>query len=177
MIDTTILTALLVGGFGLGGTWLGGYMNRKTAIDTAHQLVEVERHKHAQSRLWDAKKDAYTDIVAQFNAIDNAITSMVERLFDAEINPSYYLESDEYNKDITAIWQRIWKLNNSLDNNRLVISDEFQAEISEWNIEFVDYDGRDAPREMITVQSEATKKYIPIIVKVAKAELEAAPKD
>lgn len=176
MIDTSILIALLAGGFGLAGSWLGAHLNRKSAIATARQLVEVEQHKYAQSRLWDAKKDAYTEMIVEFNAIDRAISSIVDRVFDPDVDPSYYIDSDEHSNDVTAIWQRIWKLNNALDNNSLVVSDEFKKALSDWNIEFVDYREEADPQDVISVQSEATKKYIPVIVKVAKAELEAAPK-
>lgn len=175
-MDTSILTALIGAVVLLGATWLGAYLNRKGAVETARQLIEVEHRKYAQSRLWDAKKDAYTDIVAQFNAIDKDLDGTVDRLFDPDYDPQPYIDSDEYVQDNTAFWRRINTLWTTIKNNGLILSDDFQAAFVQWNVELIDYDAEDEARKIATVQSKATKKYIPIIVKIAKAELEAGPK-
>lgn len=176
MIDSAIITTVVAALTGLGGTWLGAYLNRKSAVDTAHKLVEVERHKYAQSRLWDAKKDAYTEIVVQLNAIDRDLSSMESTLFDPDVDPTYYIESEHYSSDASALWRRVGKLNATLSDNSLILSDEFQSAVTDWNIDFADYDEDTQPREVFTVQSEATARHKPVIIKIAKDELAEALK-
>jgi hypothetical protein len=176
MADPSLLSLLLTGGIGLGGTWLGAYLNRKAAIATAHQLLEVERHKYAQSRLWDAKKDAYTEIVAHLNGVHKDVQYTLDRLFDPDIDPQPYIESKEFNDDATEHWRRISALNATLDNSSLIASEEFKSAFEQWRVDFIAYDIDDDPRRVATVQSDAMNKHKPALIRLAKDELVAAPK-
>lgn len=178
-METEVVVALVGGGFGLagtiGGTLLGMYINGRSAVRTALQLADVERHKHAQSRIWDAKKDAYTDIIVQLNVIDKSIEQTMDTLFDPDIDPSYYLDSEESGKDNTLLWQRIWKLDDTVSNNSLILSDTFQLSFADWRKAFSRFDGDTDPREVAIIQSNAIGEHKPILIQMAKDELAATP--
>lgn len=178
-METEVVVALVGGGFGLagtiGGTLLGMYVNGKSAVRTALQLADVERHKHAQSRIWDAKKDAYTDIIVQLNVIDKSIEQTMDILFDPDVDPSHYLDSEECRKDNALLWQRIWKLDDTVSNNSLILSDPFQRLYADWKREFSLFDGETDPREGAMIQSKAIDEHKSIFIQMAKDELTAAP--
>lgn len=173
---TEIAVAALSTGGALGGTWLGAFLNRRSALETARQLADVEQHKYAQTQLWDAKKDAYTDIIVQLNVIDKSIEQVMDTLFDPDIDPSYYLESEDCGKDNALLWQRIWKLDDTVSNNSLILSDTFQSSYAAWRKDFSRYDGDTDPREVAMIQSKAIDEHKPILIQMAKDELVATPK-
>src|SRR3546814_3823239 len=60
------------------------------------------------------------------------------------------------------------KLNTTLTDNSLILSDEFQSAVADWNIDFADYDEDAQPRELFAVQSKATARHKSVIIKIAK---------
>lgn|GEM_PF-2200097 len=178
-METEVVVALVGGGFGLagtiGGTLLGMYVNGKSAVRTALQLADVERHKHAQSRIWDAKKDAYTGIIVQLNEIAKSIEQTMDILFDPDIDPTYYLDSEDRGKDNALLWQRIWKLDDTVSNNSLILPDTFQLSFADWRKEFSRFDEDTDPREVAIIQSKAIDEHKPILIQMAKDELAATP--
>lgn len=172
-----ILIALISTGGTLGGTWLGAFLNRRSALDTAKQLADVEQHKYAKSRLWDAQKEAYTDIIIQLNAIEKLVGQILNALFDPEVDPSYYLESEQSNNETSTLWQRIWKIEDTVKNNSLILPDLFQASFSAWRADFENYDEEAEPQEVIITQSKAIDKHKPAMIKLARDELAAGPRE
>ncbi|SEI99463.1 hypothetical protein SAMN05518849_102126 [Sphingobium sp. AP50] len=173
-IDTQILTALIGTLSGLGGTWLGAYLNRKSAYQTAIQLADVERHKYAQGRLWDAKKEAYTLIIGELNVMRKLTQRINDGFTDGEMHEEEYFQSASFHKDNNELWNRYRQLQTTFDNNSLILSDRFKEQFSEWMKDLFYCDEDDIPPILADVHWNAMRKHVPLFVEVAKDEI--APK-
>jgi len=172
-----ILVAAISTGGVLGGTWLGAFLNRRSALDTAKQLAEVEQHKYAQSRLWDAKKEAFTQVIVELHTVDRMVDQVFNNLFDPETDPMYYLEAEESTKDGILLWQYRCKADDFVKNNSLILPDLFQAAFKAWLSDFENYDEESEPQFVVMVQKKAMDRHKPILIKLAKDDLAAAPKE
>ncbi len=170
-----LVGVLLGGGFGLAGAWLGTYMNQRSAIQTARQLVDVERHKFAQTRLWEAKKEAFTQIISELNGLQISVESIAEILFDHEVDPSPYIQSSDYSAAFGNLWKIVVKIDRMIDDNSLILPDEFQGEYAAWRGDFFNYNEDTSEREISITQSKALSSFKPKLVIIAKNELEALP--
>lgn len=174
---TELAVAAISTGGALGGTWLGAFLNRRSALDTAKQMVDLERHKYAQSRLWDAQKDAYTAIVAELHVLDKCIDKMYQCCFDLEVDPDDYINSTYFNDDHKALWQSYRRFKSFIQDNVLIVSETFQAEVGAWEQEFFYYDEQDEPPEVVRAHRTAMGKHKNVLVNMAKSELAATPKE
>lgn len=178
-METEVVVALVGGGFGLagtiGGTLLGMFVNSKSAVRTAVQLADVERLKHAQSRIWDARKDAYTDIVGQYNEIERTVQKIRDELNDPEVDPRFYLESEHSNNDSVELWNKVKSLREIITNRVLFVSGEFYQLFEVWFKEFTSYREDFEAFECNVIQLAAMQKYRPLIVRMATDELAANP--
>lgn len=180
-METEVVVALVGGGFGLagtiGGTLLGMYVNGRSAVRTALQLASVEQHKFAQTRIWDAKKEVFTQIISELNGLEMAVESLASILFDPDVDPSPYIHSGDYSTAFGNMWRVTTKTDRLIADNSLILSDEFQSQYAQWHGEFFNYNEDTSEREISIIMSKALSTFKPRMVYMAKSELEAKPKD
>lgn len=174
---TEILVAAISTGGALGGTWLGAFLNRRSALDTAKALAAVEQHKYAQTRLWDAKKEVFTAIVSELNGLELSVESLASILFDPDVDPSPYIQSNDYNTAFGNLWRVTVKTDRLIADNSLILPDDFQSEYAQWHGEFFNYNEDTSEREISIIMSKALSTFKPRMVYMAKSELESAPKE
>ncbi|MBB3881176.1 hypothetical protein [Sphingomonas pseudosanguinis] len=71
----------------LGGTFLGSWLQRRSALKTAKDMIQIERHKYTQDRLWDVRKEAYTSIIAGLRATAKAANVVNDGFNDGYMHP------------------------------------------------------------------------------------------
>ncbi|UZW57549.1 hypothetical protein NUH86_18375 [Sphingobium sp. JS3065] len=156
---------------GFGGVWFGAYLNRKSALQTAIQLAEIDRHKYAQDRLWDARKDAYTAIVSGLTALDKSVDKMYDGFFNGPNDPEDYFQSSSFNEENDELWKRYRATKELYDNSVLILSDAFKVKFGEWQQDFFHYDENDIPPEVTRAHRTAMGKHLHQFVEIAKGEL------
>ena len=159
---------------GFGGVWFGAYLNRKSALQTAIQLAEIDRHKYAQDRLWDAKKEAYTAMIVELTALDKAVDRMYAGFTDLEISPENYFQSPSFNEDNNHMWAKYQAAKELFDNSILILSDAFKVRFGQWQQDFFYYDNEhDIPPDVTKAHRTAMGKHLHEFVEIAKGELSA----
>src|SRR3546814_16572260 len=113
-------------------------------------ITHMTTHENTRSR--------HLDILAHHRSSQRAAISTAKRL-PARRPSGHGYESEHYSRDATALWRRVGKLNTTLTDNSLILSDEFQSAVADWNIDFADYDEDAQPRELFAVQSKATARH------------------
>ncbi|HKY53336.1 MAG TPA: hypothetical protein VJM08_03480 [Anaerolineales bacterium] len=172
-LASDLLVALIGTGGTLAGTFLGAYLNRKSALQTAIQLAEIDRHKYAQDRLWDARKEAYTAIVAGLTALDKIVDGMYDGFFNGPNDPEDYFQSSSFNEDNEKLWDRYRAIKELYDNGVLILSDAFKVKFGEWQQDFFYYDENDIPPVVTQAHRTAMGKHLHEFVEIAKGELSA----
>lgn len=149
-MDSTVIAALIgAGGVvvtiagTLGGTILGARLNQAGALKTARDMQEIERHKYTQDRLWDARKEAYTAIIAQLRATAKAAEKIHHRFNDDDADAEGYFQSAQYGPDTHILWETWRGTIAEYEKARLLLSDDFVAgfEQVQTNLDAVDEDG------------------------------------
>jgi hypothetical protein len=173
-MDTQIVVALIgtSGGLmGLAGTWLGAHLNQKSSLQTALQLAEVERHKYARDRLWDARKGAYTTIIADLNFIYKTTDRIHDGFYGEMAEPERFFNDDSFSKLRDELWERFRSLNTTFEDSSLILSDSFKTLFQEWKSDFFNTDENDIPPEHYLQYYNSISRYLPRIVEGAKAEI------
>ncbi|WIA55185.1 hypothetical protein N6H05_19445 [Sphingobium sp. WTD-1] len=133
---TEIAVAAISVGGALGGIWYGSFLNRRSALDTARQLADLDHHKFAQQRLWEERKSAYERIFAQISIMHGAASLMTYYLFGNDTDPpERYMASDlhkQHEKDFHDAFQNVHVL---MKTHALILSDDFTNLHEEWKRE------------------------------------------
>lgn len=132
-----MLTETVVAGIGsfsaLGGIWYGAFLNRRSALDTARRLAELDQHKFAQQRLWEERKNAYERIFSQISIMHGTASLMTYHLFENDTDPpERYMASDvhqQHERDFHNAFSNIHVL---MKQHALILSDEFTKIHEEW---------------------------------------------
>lgn len=169
-VDPQIVTALVSLAGTLGGTWLGARLNSRSSAQTALQLAEVERHKYKHDRLWDARKEAYTLMIVEFNAMNRTADRMYDWFFGELAEPERYFESPQYHTDSVELWSAYRKAKALLQSNTLVISEKFADLFREWERHFMVGEDADPPQRSDS-EREAMATYLPKFIELAKSEI------
>src|SRR3546814_18285545 len=94
-------------------------------------ITHMTTHENTRSR--------HLDILAHHRSSQRAAISTAKRL-PARRPSGHGYESEHYSRDATDLWRRVGKLNTTLTDNRLILSEEFQNAFADWNNAFDDYD-------------------------------------
>ncbi|CAN5120014.1 hypothetical protein BH10PLA2_BH10PLA2_00290 [soil metagenome] len=172
-LDTQIVTAIISTLGALGGTWLGAYLNSRSSEQTALQLAEVERHKYKHDRLWDARKEAYTLIIAELNDLERVAGRIYSRFYGDNAQPEGYFQSEVYDTDTAELWTLFHEVKALGRSNRLILADEFVERISHWERDFI-YDEKESPTERVICYRNAMAKHLPEFIEFAKREIAPA---
>lgn len=176
-METEVVVALVGGGFGLAGTiagtFLGAWVNRKGSLQAALQLAEVDQQKYARTRLWDARKDAYTAIIVEFNALSSLAARINDGFNDVDVNVEDYFYTAEFNRDNKEMWDRYRNLKVMIENQSLILSDRFIEQIGVWEADLFYYDEDDTPPIQANVHHSAMRMHTPLLVEIAKDEVTA----
>lgn len=181
-MDNTVVAALIgAGGVvltiagTLGGTWLGSALNRRTALRTATELAEVDRRRYAEDRLWDARKDSYTSIVAGLRASAKLARIVDEGYNSGEMDPEEYHASEGSTKQIGALWERWRGTVAEFENSRLLLSDEFVERFEQIEADLGAVDQDDTPPDVYGQCETILREALPSLLAIAKAEIAPTP--
>lgn len=177
-MDSTVAAALIgVGGVvltiagTLGGTYLGTVLNHASAVKTARELQDLERHKYTQDRLWDARKEAYSAIIAGLRKTEKASRLVDEGFNSGEADPEEYFHSDVSTKQIHILWSHWQETQTEYDNARLLVSDEFIAAFEKLHVELDALDEDDIPPLLYRKVANVFTEALPDILATAKNEI------
>lgn len=124
-----LLVALVGGGFALigtlGGAFLGAYLNRRSAVETAREMAEIERFKYTQDRIWDFRKESYTTILASLKEASLNADRVNEGYHDEQSHPEIYHASDAHKTFAQASWESWSKSKEAFEKGRLTLSNDF----------------------------------------------------
>lgn len=170
-MDSTILAALISIAGALGGTYLGMRLNRSSAVKTALDLADVERHKYTQDRLWDHRKDSYTSIIAGLRATARLAKVVDDGYNDGEMHPEEYHGSEGSTKQINELWEKWRETKADYENARLLLSDAFviRFEQLENDLDAVDHD--DIPPAVYSACEKVFRDAVPALLEIAKGEI------
>src|SRR3546814_6453564 len=83
-------------------------------------ITHMTTHENTRSR--------HLDILAHHRSSQRAAISTAKRL-PARRPSGHGYESEHYSRDATALWRRVGKLNTTLTDNSLILSDDFQSAV------------------------------------------------
>lgn len=129
-MPTEIVAVLLAGVLAIFGTAIGAWINSRNTVSTARALAEIERLKYAQDRLWDFRKEAYTEILARLSEASNAADGLDAGYHHSGLHSEEYFVSEErktLEEKLWEAWRHCWK---GFEENRLVVSDDFAKRLS-----------------------------------------------
>lgn len=155
----------------LGGTFLGSWLQRRSALKTAKDMIQIERHKYTQDRLWDVRKEAYTSIIAGLRATAKAANVVNDGFNDGYMHPEEYFQSDAYGQAIHDLWDKWRATKEEYERARLLLSDAFVEgfEQIEARLDAVDED--DIPPLIYATTREIFDEAVSPMLEIAKAEI------
>jgi hypothetical protein len=181
-LDSTVIAAVIgVGGVvltivgTLGGTYLGSALNRRSALRTAVDLAALEQQRYAQDRLWDARRESYTSIIAGLRAADKLAKAVDEGYNSGEIHPEEYHASGGSTKQINELWTRWRETRAEFEDARLLLSDTFVERFERIQTDLDGIDEDDIPPTVYARCAEILHEAIPALLTIAKAEIAPAP--
>ncbi len=144
-MDNTLVTAIIgVGSTGIG-TVIGALVNRAAALKTARSMLVIDRQKYTQDRLWDARKESYSAIVAKVRDTAKLAKKVYEGFVDPYGHPEEYFQSQTYNRDTQKLWEAWRNAEAEYDRARLLVSDAFVAEFERLQANLTAIDHEDIP--------------------------------
>ncbi len=155
----------------LVGTILGAYLNSRSAVSTARELVEIDRFKYTQDRIWDFRKDAYTAILAQLGEASVHYQRTSDGYNDGYHHPETYHGSEARQKDRAAAWRAWSDCKSDFDNNRLTLSDEFVAEFQNLQTALKQIDENDLPPDIAWAEANCFSAAYQKLLEIAKNEI------
>lgn len=170
-LSIDIVVVLIGGGFALLGTILGAYLNKRTALSTAKELAEIERFKYTQDRIWDFRKEAYTEILAHLKEASNYAERVRDGYHDEQMHPEAYHGSDRRPKDEAAAWDAWTRCKTAFVANRLTLSEDFTAEFQSLRDALGAIDEHDLPPDIAWAEAECYSAAYPKLLNIALAEI------
>ncbi|WP_170573532.1 hypothetical protein [Ruegeria atlantica] len=170
-METEVLVVLISGGMALFGTYLGAYLNRRSAISTAREMVEIERFKYTQDRIWDFRKEAYTAILARLKEALVHSQKVSDGYHDEHHHPEAYHGSEARQKDDAAAWKAWADCKAEFENSRLTLSDEFVDEFASLVNALKHIDEDDLPPDIAWEEAKCFSSAYPKLLEIAKQEI------
>jgi len=136
----------------VGGTWFGGWLNRKQASEMAKTMVGLERERYARERLWDAKRISYTEIVGLSQAFLRSAASIISEREDNDIDYCEFYSSDWFIQLKNENLQSYRDLIKLCDDTRLIQSEDFAETISRLKDDVYAFDTPEAVRDFESEQ-------------------------
>jgi len=154
----------------LGAAWLGFSLTRKTSLETARSIAAIDREKYKHNSLWEARRDAYTQIVSALNALAKSTSLIDYHMNGEEGEAERYYASDLYNNESKAMWNDYRAVKSAYDNYILVLSEAFKDRFSEWHKDFhAEEDG--IPPQQAECHDSAMTTHLPQFIALAQQEI------
>ncbi|WP_299984743.1 hypothetical protein [uncultured Ruegeria sp.] len=170
-VSTEVVVAVIGGGSALIGTFLGAYLNKRATLSTARELVEIERFKYAQDRIWDFRKESYTVILAHLRKASNFADKVFAGYCDEQQHPEVYFASDDRKNDDIASWSAWDTCRAVFEDNLLTLSDDFAQQFNLLVHSFRTIDDNDLPPEVAHKRAEIFSTFYPKLLRIAQDEI------
>lgn len=141
-MDNVLVTAITgVVSTGIGAV-IGAWVNRAAALKTARSMLVIDRQKYAQDRLWDARKESYSAIIAKVRDTTRLAETIYAAFVDPYGHPEEYFQSQAYSRNTQELWEAWRGAEAEYDRARLLVSDAFVAEFErlQANLAAIDHD-------------------------------------
>lgn len=129
---TEIVVAAISTGGALGGTWLGAFLNRRSALDTARQLADVEQLKYAQQRLWDERKVAYTELLAAITSMEQTASALSFGWHGGDPRGGDFFNEEYHRELLDEFFQKSERLRDQFNDRAIVLSDDLHELHEKW---------------------------------------------
>jgi hypothetical protein len=155
----------------LAGTVIGSRLNQSSALKTARDMLQIDRHKYTQDRLWDVRKEAYTSIIAGLRATAKAANVVNDGFHDGYMDPEEYYQSDAFGHASRDLWDKWRATKDEYERARLLLSDAFVEgfEQIEARLDAVDDEG--IPPMIYATTREIFDEAVTPMLEIAKAEI------
>lgn len=179
VVETEVLTAIIGAGAGVGGVLLGAifgaWLNRRSAIATARQLIPIEQQRLTSQRLWESRREAYTEILKHLQEARRAAERIEDELNDPQGNPHDFYGSKRH-RDIGALRGEGYRAaQRGMIDHQLSISRAFRARYETFlmEVEAVDDAPPNMDLELAAVYRSATRDLFEIATTEIFPEREA----
>lgn len=154
----------------LGGAWVGFWLTRKTSLDTARNIAAIDREKYKHNGLWEARRTAYTEIVAALTELAKSASLIDYHMNGEEADAERYYASEQFNKHSLAMWEDYRAVKALYDRHILVLSEAFKELFSQWQKSFhIEAEG--IPPQQAEAQDGAMTVHIPRFIALAQHEI------
>ena len=141
------------------------------------QVSRLEQHRYTAERLWDARKTAYSEILAKLREAHENADKVSQGFSDDELGPHGYFGSDAFLKE-TAATHRAWKACYSVFNNsEVILSEAFATRFQEIVSCMARIDPYMDPPEIAWQQEECLTEAYSELLSLAKEELQSRDGD
>ena len=167
-MDAQTVDVLSAGAFALAGTFLGFWLNGRTAI----RVSKLEQRRYTVERLWDARKSAYSEILAKLSEARENADRVNQRFNDDELGPHGYFGTEAFREE-TAATHRAWNACYSMfSSSELILSEAFAKTFREIVSCIASIDPYMDPPEIAWQQAECFTKAHSELMSLAKEELQ-----
>lgn len=143
------------------------------ATNTAKTVALLERERYAHDRLWDARREIYTDLIAKMRTFERAAGAVSDGFNDGELDPEAYFHSVGYDADNKNSVAAYRVLAEAYDDGRLMISETFAIRFELFLAGIYATDDEDPPARA-TIAFDAAATAHADLLAIALAEI--APK-
>lgn len=170
---TEIAVTAISASSALGGIWYGSFLNRRSALDTARQLADLDHHKFAKERLWEERKTAYERVFAQISIMHGAASLMTYYLFGNDADPpERYMASDLHKQHEKDFHDSAGNVHVLMKQYALILSDEFTNLHEEWRRELWRPDLEDAEEYAQFMHfDQVMSKYLSLFKEMGRKEI------
>lgn len=113
----------------IGGSLAGAIIGGLASLAAALLTFRHEARKFARERLWDARREAYTALVAGLAALETQ-TAMIRREFGHESGEESYFGGPRFRADLKKLGEMQDMFRDTFTHGRLVLSDPVSEEAS-----------------------------------------------
>jgi hypothetical protein len=157
---------------GVVGSLLGALIGGGATLWVAIRTQRTETDRYARQRIWDARKDAYTGIVAGLAALQRQ-SERIDYNFSDDAGGENFHGSDLYRRSTAALGEMHRDFERTLANGRLMLSESVYEAAAEMlrSIEEIDDDPNQTPPERYEALAAAYKQGAERTLRVAQSEL------
>ena len=172
-METEILTAIIGAGTGVGGallgTILGAWLNHRAAIATARQLIPIDQQRLTSQRLWESRREAYTEILKNLQEARRAAESIEDEFNDPQGNVHDFYQSEGH-RGLRALRGEGYRAaERGMTHHQLSISRAFRARYEAFLLEVEAVD--DAPPNMDLELAAVYRSATQDLFQIATAEI------
>lgn len=166
-----VVGVALTGGFTFLGAWWGAKQGREQAKEIAKVTADREDAREKSRRLWAERQKAYTAILTSCRAWERLCGQIHEGYNGIQADPHSYDASESCKATKEAANAAYRSMRTSFDENRIILSDEFSARVTEISKKLQQLGTSDLPPLLAASVEDIAVKGRQDLLSIAKNEL------